>query len=204
MSERAHLKFSVNSYISDSQSTGDNEMNLASEVTLRRFTNADLDNVMNINRSCLPENYSTYFYLDIYKNCPDAFIVAEAEGRLVGYIMCRVESGFSDFGRMRPSRKGHIVSIAVMPEYRRFGIATSLMFSATSALATYGCSEAFVEVRVTNEPAIQLYKRIGFEIVRRVPRYYYDGEDAYVMSVQIDRRLLDRSQERNSSVSSSD
>ena len=177
---------------------------MASEVTLRRFTNEDLVNVMNINRSCLPENYSTYFYLDIYKNCPDAFIVAEVEGRLVGYIMCRIESGFSDFGRMRPSRRGHVVSIAVMPEHRRLGIATSLMFSAISAIATYRCSEAFVEVRVTNEPAIQLYKKIGFEIVRRISRYYYDGEDAYVMSVQIDRRLLDRSQEQNSSASSSD
>ena len=177
---------------------------MASEVTLRRFANEDLDKVVSINRSCLPENYSTYFYLDIYKNCPDAFIVAEVEGRLVGYIMCRVESGLSDFSRIRLARKAHVVSIAVVPEYRRLGIATSLMLSATSALTTYGCSEAFVEVRVTNEPAIRLYRKIGFQIIRRTPRYYYDGEDAYVMSIQIDKRLLDRSQEqsRDSSPSS--
>jgi ribosomal-protein-alanine N-acetyltransferase len=160
-------------------------MNLASEVTLRRFANEDLEEVMNINRRCLPENYSASFYLEIYRNCPDAFVVAEAQGRLVGYVMCRAESGFSDFVRMRPVRKGHIVSVAVIPEYRRLGIAKSLMSSAITALSTYECSEVFVEVRVTNEPAIQLYRKLGFEMVRRVPRYYYDGEDAYVMSFRI-------------------
>ncbi|MBS7623476.1 ribosomal protein S18-alanine N-acetyltransferase [Candidatus Bathyarchaeota archaeon] len=168
-------------------------MNLTSEVTLRRFTNADLEEVMNINRCCLPENYSANFYLDIYRNCPDAFVVAEAQGRLVGYVMCRTESGFSDFVRMRPVRKGHIVSVAVMPEYRRLGIARSLMSSAIAALSTYGCSEAFVEVRVTNEPAIQLYRKVGFEVVRRIPRYYYDGEDAYVMSFQIGSQFWTKS-----------
>ncbi|MEM2942324.1 MAG: ribosomal protein S18-alanine N-acetyltransferase [Candidatus Bathyarchaeia archaeon] len=160
-------------------------MNLASEVTLRRFTNEDLEEVMKINRCCLPENYSANFYIEIYRNCPDAFLVAEAQGRLVGYVMCRAESGLSDFIRMKPVRKGHVVSVAVMPEYRRLGIARSLMSSAITALSTYGCSEVFVEVRVTNEPAIQLYKKLGFEMMRRVPRYYYDGEDAYVMSFKI-------------------
>ena len=157
-------------------------MELTTEVILRRFSNADLDDVMTINRTYLPENYGAYFFLDIHKNCPNAFLVAETSGRIVGYIMCRLESGFSEFGRMRPARKGHIVSVAVVPDYRRMGVGSALMTSSISALSDYGYSEAFVEVRVTNEPAISLYSKLGFKIVKRAPRYYYNGEDAYVMA----------------------
>jgi len=166
----------------------DIEMNLRSEAKIRRFSAEDLATVMEINRTCLPENYSSYFFLDIYRNCPDAFLVAQVEARIVGYIMCRLETGFSDFARLRPVKKGHIVSIAVIPEYRRTGIGGTLMLSAISALASNGYSEAFVEVRITNEPAISLYRKLEFTIVKRVPRYYYNGEDAYVMAIQLNRR----------------
>jgi ribosomal-protein-alanine N-acetyltransferase len=99
--------------------------------------------------------------------------------------MCRLENGFSELGRMRPARKGHIVSVAVVPDYRRIGVGSALMTSAISALSDYGYSEAFVEVRVTNEPAINLYSKLGFKTVKRVPRYYYNGEDAYVMALPL-------------------
>ncbi|MEM2106915.1 MAG: N-acetyltransferase [Candidatus Bathyarchaeia archaeon] len=158
-------------------------MNLVSEVIFRRFTTMDLERVMEINRTCLPENYSAHFFLDIYANCPEAFIVAEVDREVVGYVMCRMESGFSDLGGFRLVRKGHIVSLAVKSNFRRRGIATTLMSSAISALTAQGASEAFVEVRVTNGPAINLYQKLGFRIVKRVPRYYLDGVDAYVMSI---------------------
>ena len=160
-------------------------MNLAPEVTIRRFMSEDLDKVMEINRSCLPENYNAYFFLEVFKNCPDAFLVAEANGKPVGYIMCRIESGFSDVYRLKPIRKGHVVSLAITPDYRKVGIASSLITTAMTALTDYGASEAFVEVRVTNEPAISLYRKIGMKIVKRIARYYYNGEDAYLMAIPI-------------------
>ncbi len=170
--------------------TRDIEMNLASEVTVRRFSNEDLDKVMEINRTCLPENYSAYFFLEVYRNCPDAFLVATTNGRLVGYIMCRLERGFSDLNHLRLVQKGHVVSIAVTPDYRRAGVASALMLSALSALAGHGASESFVEVRVTNEPAINLYRKLGFRIVKRISRYYFNGEDAYVMAAPINNPFL--------------
>ena len=147
------------------------------DFRLRDFRPEDLKEVMHINRTCLPENYSSYFFMSIHRNYPDLFLVAERGGRVVGYIMCRVEKSF--FSR---KVKGHVISIAVMPEHRRMGIATALMKEALSRMAErYGASECFLEVRVSNTPAINLYEKLGFKKADVIPHYYLDGEDAFLM-----------------------
>ncbi len=151
------------------------------KIILRKFSKEDLEKVIQINRTCLPENYIPAFFLDIHKNCPDAFIVGEIDGKVIGYIMCRLESGFSDFKRFRIVKKGHIVSIAVIPNYRRIGIGSALLKETLEALRKHEISECFMEVRVNNYEAIKLYRKINFEVVRRLPGYYQDGSDAYAM-----------------------
>ncbi len=144
--------------------------------TLRDFRPEDLEAVIYINRTCLPENYSHHFFMSIHRSYPDLFLVAEADGRIVGYIMCRIERSF--WGR----RKGHVISIAVLPEHRRRGIATALMKEALSRMAErYGATECYLEVRVSNKPAISLYEKLGFRKADTIPHYYLDGEDAYLM-----------------------
>src|SRR5512135_845700 len=93
---------------------------------LRKFAPDDLQSVMQINRETLPENYSDYFFMDLYERFPETFILAKEEGRIAGYIMCRIEVGLSNFGLVGLIRKGHVVSIAVLPRYRRKGIAKAL------------------------------------------------------------------------------
>jgi ribosomal-protein-alanine N-acetyltransferase len=159
-----------------------NPLLIQKDYTLRGFGPADLDAVMNINRVCLPENYAPYFFLDTFNTLPDAFIVAQSQTQVVGYIMCRVEHGFSDLRKLRFARKGHIVSVAVMPEYRNLGMGYSLVQQALSAMSSRHIDECYLEVRVGNFPAINLYKKMGFEVSRTIPRYYFDGSDAYVMS----------------------
>jgi len=155
---------------------------LIQNYTLRGFGPGDLDAVMNINRVCLPENYAPYFFLDTFNTLPEGFIVAQLQGQVVGYIMCRLEHGFSDLRKLRFARKGHIVSVAVMPEYRTMGIGYSLVQQALSALLVHHVDECYLEVRVSNYPAINLYKKLGFQVTRTIPRYYFDASDAYVMS----------------------
>jgi ribosomal-protein-alanine N-acetyltransferase len=140
---------------------------------------------MYINRVCLPENYGDYFFMDLYSRFPETFIVAEVDGEVVGYVMCRIEFGFSDFGFSGFIKKGHIVSIAVMPEHRRRGIGYALVSKALEGMRLYNARQAFLEVRVSNMPAINLYKKLGFEVVKIIRGYYSDGEDAYVMSREL-------------------
>lgn len=152
------------------------------EYIIREFTLNDLERVIWINRTCLPENYPSFFFMEHYRNFPKAFLVAEMNGKVVGYIMCRVEYGFSNI-RKGFARKGHIISIAVIPEARRRGIGTSLMVKAMKALRVYyNVDEYYLEVRVSNYPAINLYKKLGFKPVRILKGYYLDGEDAYLMA----------------------
>jgi ribosomal-protein-alanine N-acetyltransferase len=149
---------------------------------LRKFTLNDLQTVMHINRVCLPENYTDYFFIELHQKFPETFIVAEENGEVVGYIMCRIELGLSNFGFGGLLKKGHIVSVAVMHQHRRKGIGKALVAQALENMRIYNAKQCFLEVRVTNTPAIELYKKLGFEITRTIHGYYSDGEDAYVMT----------------------
>jgi len=152
---------------------------------LRPFHPDDLERVMDINRVCLPENYATYFFMDLYERFPETFIVVEENGEIVGYVMCRIETGLPDFGLLGISRRGHVISIAVLPEHRRKGIATALMKEAMEGMRAYKAKECYLEVRVTNTPAVNLYEKLGFESSRVVHGYYVDGEDAHIMSLKL-------------------
>ena len=151
--------------------------------TLREFNpKVDLNKVIEINRLCLPENYSANFFLDIYKNCPKSFIIAEISDEIVGYAMARLEYGLSETNRLRFVRKGHLVSIAVLQSYRSLGIGRSLLLKVLEGLSLSSASECYLEVRITNSSGIRLYTSAGFKIIRTAPLYYHDGADAYVMA----------------------
>jgi len=152
---------------------------------LRQFNTNDLESVIEINRTCLPENYASFFFIDTFRSCPAAFVVAEVGNRVVGYIMCRIEHGFSDLRRLKFVRKGHIISVAVLPEYRRNGAASELVKRALAALRETDTDECYLEVRDTNEIAIKLYEKLGFSLARRVPHYYADGAEASVMVISL-------------------
>lgn len=140
---------------------------------------------MNLNQVCLPENYIDSFFIDLYRRYPDTFIVAEENGDVVGYIMCRIEVGLSNYGLGGVVRKGHVVSIAVKPENRKKGIGKTLMEKAMEAMRTYKAKQCFLEVRVTNDSAVGLYKKLGFDATKTVHGYYADGEDAYMMTKKL-------------------
>lgn len=159
------------------------------KYTITEVKHEELPIVKEINEVTLPENYPMYFYEMLYMNFPKAFLVAKVDGKIVGYIMCRVETAFK-FDTLIPKvyKSGHIISIAVLKEYRRMGIGESLMKKAMESLKNhYNCSEVYLEVRVSNMPAIKLYEKLNFKIDRIIRGYYRDGEDAYVMSRSLDR-----------------
>jgi ribosomal-protein-alanine N-acetyltransferase len=76
----------------------------------------------------------------------------------------------------------HILKIAVAPARRRQGIATWLLGKAFQLGMQRAVVLAQIEVRPSNEPALALYQKLGFEFLARRPRYYPEtGEDALVL-----------------------
>jgi [ribosomal protein S18]-alanine N-acetyltransferase len=75
----------------------------------------------------------------------------------------------------------HILNIAVAPSSRRQGIARALIHAAIKLAQAKNLQTAWLEVRPSNEAALELYLSLGFELVMTRKRYYNDtGEDALI------------------------
>ncbi len=123
--------------------------------------------------------------MNLYQRFPETFIVAVENGEVVGYTMCRIETGVPSFRFIGITRKGHVISIAVLPQNQHQGIGYALMREAMKAMTNYKTKECYLEVRTSNIQAVDLYKKMGFETLRTVRGYYADGEDAYVMATKL-------------------
>lgn len=98
---------------------------------------------------------------------------------LVGYLM--LMNVFTD---------GEILNIAVLPEYRRRGLADKLFDACCEHCRSLSMETLFLEVRESNAPAISLYQKRGFEPIGRRKNYYRQPkEDALVMRLSLETSL---------------
>jgi len=82
--------------------------------------------------------------------------------------------------------EGHILNLAVHPDFRRQGVASFLMKDVLKTLKEKGCRFFYLEVRVSNFAAKTFYERLGFRIVAFRKRYYVSPEeDAALMALEI-------------------
>jgi ribosomal-protein-alanine N-acetyltransferase len=75
-----------------------------------------------------------------------------------------------------------INSVFVFPRFRRKGVAEKLLSAAINTAKEKNLDKIFLEVRETNAPAIKLYQKAGFNKVGTRKKYYFDGENAIVMT----------------------
>jgi ribosomal-protein-alanine N-acetyltransferase len=87
--------------------------------------------------------------------------------------------------------EAHIATVAVHPDLRGMGIAQELLAAALNEAIQLGSTVATLEVRAGNEIAQKLYRRFGFQIVGKRPRYYKDNqEDAIIMTTgKLDQKM---------------
>lgn len=141
-------------------------------LKIRKMKVSDLDEVMEIERASFPTPWSrNAFEIEITRN-PNAFyIVAEFEGKVVGFAGMWITAG-----------EGHITNIAVHPSFRRCGLGELMVLSLVQKCIAEGARGVTLEVRERNVAAQQLYRKCGFVQVGRRRRYYLDtGEDALVL-----------------------
>ena len=114
---------------------------------IRRCAYEDLNSVISINLKTLPEHYTEYFFESLLREIPEAFIIAEINNMVVGYIMCKLEFGFSNFRKLGFVKKGHVVSIALLQEHRGKNIGEALMMEGINGISTRKGDEIYLEVR---------------------------------------------------------
>ncbi|WP_418280175.1 ribosomal protein S18-alanine N-acetyltransferase [Halorubrum sp. DTA98] len=146
------------------------------EVSVRPAERADLLAVLRIETACFSDPWP-YDAFDRFLGEP-GFLVADRGGEVVGYA---VADSTPNFGR----DIGHLKDLAVRPDSRGRGIGRALLCAALSTLRAQGAAVAKLEVREHNEVARSLYADEGFDPIRRLPRYYRDGEDALVLVVDL-------------------
>jgi ribosomal-protein-alanine N-acetyltransferase len=146
---------------------------------LRRCQALDVEEIYEVERkSFKPDDvYSVELLRFLCSYCGDHSYVYVADGKIIGYIITCIEGNAA-----------HVISIATDPQYRRRGVGKLLLCTALSLLAKGEVQEVFLEVRVTNETALSLYRATGFEVVEVLKNYYSDGEDGYRLSLRDRKR----------------
>lgn len=111
------------------------------------------------------------------RGTPDGAASIDA-GDVLGYVV----------GDVTPNHGrdiGHIKDLAVHPAAQGAGLGRRLLRASLSELAAAGASSVKLEVRETNHRAQSLYADEGFRPARRIPRYYGDGESAFLMRLDL-------------------
>ena len=141
-------------------------------VELRRLEPRDLDTVEEIERASYPTPWSRSMFAAELRKPSSVAIGAYLEGGdLVGYAFV---SRYVD--------AWHVMNVAVAPEFRRRGVAATLLERVFEVTAVDPRRGYTLEVRMSNTGAIRLYEQLGFEH-RGIRRGYYtdNREDALIM-----------------------
>jgi len=139
-------------------------------VEIRPLAYADLPQVIEVERRAFPTPWSLAMFVLELSKPSGVCLAASIEGRLAGYIICS-----------RYERVWHVMNVAVDPDRRRGGVASTLL---ANLYERVGDDDArfTLEVRRSNQAAIDLYERDGFRAAGIRRRYYQDnGEDAVIM-----------------------
>jgi ribosomal-protein-alanine N-acetyltransferase len=144
------------------------------DVTIEPLRTADeLDQVLDVERASFTNPWTREMYLAELNNTGVSFcyIAKTPTGEILG---------FCSFWRV--VEELHINNLAVAPAHRRAGIASALLDRVLRDGAALGATLAMLEVRRSNEAALQLYERFGF-LPAGVRRRYYTNpiEDALVL-----------------------
>jgi ribosomal-protein-alanine N-acetyltransferase len=147
---------------------------LEADVVLGAMTTADLDEVDAIERGSFKEPWPAQTFLDELAKPFARVAVARAAGRILGFANYWLAAG-----------EASLLAVAVHPDLRGRGFASRLVAHMLDEARAAGCTLAILEVRRGNLPAIALYRRHGFTTAYERKRYYADGEDALVMTIEL-------------------
>ena len=127
--------------------------------------------IAELEKMCFRDPWSINSISSELNNPLSTWLVAVEGGEVVGYV-----------GSQSVLDGADMMNIAVHPDYRNQGIGHALIEELIILLQKKDVISLSLEVRVSNESAIGLYHKMGFEMIGKRPGYYRNPrEDAYIM-----------------------
>lgn len=145
------------------------------QINVRPMREEDIEQIVEIEKLSFPTPWSAYaFRCELEDNKFAHYLVltdSQASSKVVGYG-----------GMWVIIDEAHVTNIAFLPEYRGKGLGKILLLAILQLAFSKGAKSITLEVRVSNEQAQNLYRKMGFRAVGIRKNYYTDNnEDAYLM-----------------------
>jgi ribosomal-protein-alanine N-acetyltransferase len=151
---------------------------------LAAITPEDLDEILAIDRSAFERPWQRTSFteelaeINAYSYVVRARLAGKCSG-VIAYVFVRILL-----------TEMHILRIAVATDFQARGVATWLLRRCFNLAREKGADSVLIEVRPTNQSAITLYHKLGFQLLGRRPNYYPEsGEDALVMVKHLKEHL---------------
>ena len=139
-------------------------------MNIEKFEEKHLDGVEKIEKTCFAHPWSREDLKNQIALDTSHFLVATVDGNVAGYMGLQIFGG-----------EGYVTNVAVLPEYRKQGIAESLIREQMKNKMSF----ITLEVRESNLPAISLYTKFGFKNVGIRPNFYSaPTENAIIMTYE--------------------
>jgi ribosomal-protein-alanine N-acetyltransferase len=139
----------------------------------------DLETLVAIDHECFPEGVSyDEWELDYFMSLPGAItLVAETDGKTFAFLVTDIRSR---------GKAATLVTLDVRASKRRAGIGSALLDRSETLLRGNGVASYLLQVDTENTSALSFYTYHGFRIVDRLPDYYANGSDAYLMEKRLE------------------
>lgn len=148
-------------------------------ITIRRMFADDIPAVLEIEESLCEAPWSYGIFSDCIRVGYHAWVICDTdiapEECLIGYGILAIAAD-----------EAHLLNLGIHPQRQSQGLGTSLMQHLLKEAYLAGVSSIFLEVRVSNDKAFQLYQRLGFSVIGHRKDYYQDArglEDALVLGL---------------------
>ena len=144
------------------------------EVVIEDASIRDLDRLYEIESECFKEEaFSKAQIAQLLKDYNSISLTARLGGDIVGFVISTV---YVD----RKALHGHVLTIEVLPAYRRSRVGTALLGEVEKIFTQKSVKSLTLEVREDNVAAIGLYRKLGYEVVGRLKNYYGSAHGIYL------------------------
>jgi ribosomal protein S18 acetylase RimI-like enzyme len=99
-------------------------------------------------------------------------VMEDLNDQIIGFLLC----DFNSYEQM-----AHLLKIGVLPNFQGQSLGSQLLKRMEQMATESNLTKLFLEVEVENKVAYQAYLNNGYQVLRRAPRFYSNGADAYIM-----------------------